>query len=90
MAGVLLEAVDADSRACTRSQVSAEYLIISYTSTFIRLSHLYQEFSVHCTIIMNDGVLGYMGDREWALSHSFFYLCFCLSVSHVLSLFSRE
>ena len=27
------------------------------------------------------------GDREWVLSHSFFYLCFSLLVSHVLSLF---
>ena len=27
------------------------------------------------------------GDRGWVLSHSFFYLCFCLLVSHVLSLF---
>ena len=28
-----------------------------------------------------------LGDRGWVLSHSFFYLCFCLLVSHVLSLF---
>ena len=28
--------------------------IIPYTSTFIRLSHLYQEFCVYCIVIMND------------------------------------
>ena len=55
MAGVLQEAGDADSRARTRSQVSVEYFIIPYTSTFIRLSHLYQEFCVQCIIILNDG-----------------------------------
>ena len=51
VAGVLQEAWDADSRAHTRSQVYVEYFIIPYTSTFIRLSHLYQEFCVHCIVI---------------------------------------
>ena len=55
VAGVLQEAGDTDSRARTRSQVQVEYFIIPYTSTFIRLSHLYQEFCVHCIVIMNDG-----------------------------------
>ena len=27
------------------------------------------------------------GDREWVLSHSFFYLCFCLLVAHIVSVF---
>ena len=27
---------------------------IRYTSTFIRLSHLYQEYHVHCIVITND------------------------------------
>ena len=34
------------------------YFITPYTSTFIRLSHLYQEFCVHCTVLMNDGGMG--------------------------------
>ena len=55
VAGVLQEAGDADSRAPTRSQVLVEYIIIPYTSTFIRLPHLYQEFYVHCIVITNDG-----------------------------------
>ena len=55
MAGVLLEAGDADSRGCTRSQVYVEYIIIPYTSTFIRLPRLYQEFYIHCIVITNDG-----------------------------------
>ena len=58
VAGVLQEAGDADSRAHTRSQVWVEYFIIPYTSTFIRLSDLYQEFCVHCIVIMNDGGVG--------------------------------
>ena len=33
-----------------------EYFIIPYTSTFIRLSHWYQEICVHCIVIMNYGV----------------------------------
>ena len=61
VAGVLQEAGDADSRARTRSQVLVEYFIIHYTSTFIRLSHLYQEFCAHCVFIMNDGVDGMGG-----------------------------
>ena len=38
---------------------------ILYTPTFFRLSHLYQEFCVHCIIIMNDG-----GDR-WGVVDSY-------------------
>ena len=58
VAGVLQETGDADLRARTRSQAQVEYFIIPYTSTFIRLSHLYQEFCVHCIVIMNDGGMG--------------------------------
>ena len=65
MAGVLQEAGDAESRARTRSQVYVEYFTIPYTSTFIRLSHLYQEFYVHCIIIMNDEGMASMGKRGW-------------------------
>ena len=32
--------------------------IIPYSSTFIRLSHLYQEFCVHCIVSMNDSGMG--------------------------------
>ena len=46
---------DADSRARTRSQVQVDYFIIPYTSTFIRLSYLYQECHAHCIVITNDG-----------------------------------
>ena len=58
VAAVLQEAGDADSRAHTWSQVQVEYIIIPYTSTFIRLPHLYQEFYVHCIVITNDGGMG--------------------------------
>ena len=40
MASVLQEAGDADSKACTRSQVQVEYFIIPCTSTFNILYHL--------------------------------------------------
>ena len=55
VAGVLHDVEDADSRARTRSQVQVEYFIIPYTSTFIRLSHLYQELCVCCIVLMSDG-----------------------------------
>ena len=55
VAGVLKEAGDADSRAHTKSQV---YFIICYTSIFIRLSHLYRQFHVHCVAAINDGGWG--------------------------------
>ena len=55
MAGVLQEAGDADSGTCTRSQVKVDYFNIPYTSTFIRFSHFYQEYHVHCIVVMNDG-----------------------------------
>ena len=61
VAGVLQEAGDADSRARTRSQLSVEYFIFHCTFTFIRLSHLYQEFCVHCIVIVNDGWMGWVG-----------------------------
>ena len=57
MAGVFQEEGDADSRVRTRSQVQVHYFIIPYTSTFIRLSYLYQEYHAHCIIITNDGVM---------------------------------
>ena len=53
VACVLQEVGNAESRACTRSQVYVEYFIIPYTSTLIRLSQLYQEFYDHY-IIIND------------------------------------
>ena len=78
-------------------------MIIPYTSTFVRLSHLYQKFCVHCIVIMNDGGMGAVG-VGWFTSWCgwgggggtecryylivCFYLWFCLLVSHVLFLFS--
>ena len=56
--GVLQEAGDADSRAGTMSQVQVEYFIFPQTSTFIRSSHFYQEFCVHCIVIINDEGMG--------------------------------
>ena len=38
-----------------------EYFIICYNSTFIRMSHLYQEFCAHCIFIINDGRMGQVG-----------------------------
>ena len=58
MAGVLQEAGGNDSRAHTISQVEVEYSILHCTSTFIRLSNFYQEFSLYCIVIMNDGGKG--------------------------------
>ena len=55
VAGVLQDAWDVDSRARTRSQVQVDYFIIPYTSTSIRLFHLYHECHVHCIVITNDG-----------------------------------
>ena len=91
MAGVLQEAGDADSRARIRSQVYVEYFIIPYTSTCIRLSHLYEQFCLHCLLIMNDGgwdrwrvvdshqgVDAWTGGRYCLIVFCFFYLCFCL------------
>ena len=53
-AGILQETWDADSRARTRCQLYVEYFIIPYNSTFIRLSHFYQELYVGCDVIKND------------------------------------
>ena len=55
MAGVLKEAGDPDSRAHTKSQV---YFTNCYISIFIRLSHLYRQFHVHCVVVINDGRMG--------------------------------
>ena len=55
VAGVLQEAGYPISRASTRCQVYVEYFIIPYTFTFIRLSHLYQEFCAHYVVIITDG-----------------------------------
>ena len=59
VADVLQEAGDADAKAYSISQVEVEYFVILSTSTFIRLSHLYQEFYVHFIIIINE-----RGDRR--------------------------
>ena len=37
------------------NQVLVDYFIILYSSTFIRMSHLYQEYHVHSIVITNDG-----------------------------------
>ena len=55
VADVLQEAGDADAKAYSISQVEVEYFVILSTSTFIRLSHLYQEFYVHFIIINERG-----------------------------------
>ena len=39
---------------CVIMPLSLDNDIIPYTSTFIRLSHLYQEFCAHCTVIVNE------------------------------------
>ena len=73
--GVLHEVGDADFRASTRSKVYVEYFVIPYTSTFIRLSHLYQECHVHCIVITDVWGMGYSGeggmreDRGWISSY---------------------
>ena len=41
--------------------MQVEYSTIPYTSTFIRLSNLYQEFNVDCVVIINDGSMGWVG-----------------------------
>ena len=64
MAGVLLEAGDADSMANTKSQVQVEYFIYLYISTFIRLSNLYWEFYVHGIVVINDGGMRQVGDVD--------------------------
>ena len=58
---------------------------------------MYQEYCVHCIVIMNDGgwdrwgeVDSYQGvgggDRGWVLSHSFFlFFIFCVLLSFGLS-----
>ena len=58
VAWVLQEPEDVGSKDCTRSQVTVDYFKISYTSIFMRLSHLYQEYHAHCIVITNDGDMG--------------------------------
>ena len=48
VAGVLQEAGDAEF----------DYVIIPCTSTFIRLSRLYQECHAHCIVVTNDVGMG--------------------------------
>ena len=60
VAGVLQEAGDADSRACTRSQILVEYFINPYTSTSIRLHYLCQGYHYHCVATANHG-----GWEDW-------------------------
>ena len=47
-----------------------KYFIIPYTSTLIKLSHLYQEFCVHYIVIINDGGGGGGQDR-WGVVASY-------------------
>ena len=51
--GFLQEAGHPDSRACTRCQVYDKCFILPSTSTFTRLSHLYQTFYVHCVVVIS-------------------------------------
>ena len=71
MANVLQEAVDTDSRDPTKSQLLLEYFIIQCTSTFIRLSHSYQEYHVYCTVIIvgGEGARGGGGGYKWDSFH---------------------
>ena len=69
--------------------MSVDYFISPYTSTFIRLSHLYQEYNDCCSVITNDErewgswgggwfILGYeLGYRGWVSAYSFccFFSC---------------
>ena len=48
----------------------SKLIIIPYSSTFIRFSHLYQEYHVHCTVITNDG-------RVWVGRQEAGIICFC-------------
>ena len=72
MAIVLQEGGNADSTARTRSQVQVQYFIIPYTSIFIRLHYFYQEFFVHCIVIMNNGGGGGWGQgwNRWRVVDS--------------------
>lgn len=67
--------------------MQVEYFISPYTSTFIRLFHLYQKFIFHCKW-WTDGIGGRWSIyiRLWVLCYSFFVfcMCFCLLISHVL------
>ena len=76
VASVLQEAVDTDSRDHTKSQLLLEYFIIHYTSKFLRLSHLYQEYHVYCIAITTggEGVREGWGWWWWGYSWNSFYL----------------
>ena len=101
VAAVFQEARDADLRFHTRSQVQVDYFIIPYIPTFIRLSHLYQEFYFHCIAIIIDrgwieGVVGlyqHVGEGTWGEHHlmilGFFYLSICHLFSDVLCFFFK-
>ena len=83
----------------TRSQVWIEYSIIPYTSTFIRLSHLYEEYYAHCIIITNDRGMGLVGKliqvRVWVMGQgwvssdrfSFFVVLFSVPLFMYFSTF---
>ena len=58
VAGVLQEAGDADSRLSLQILGVVKYFFIPYTSTFIKLFHLHQEFYAHHIVIINDGGMG--------------------------------
>ena len=60
-----------------------DYFIIPYTSTFIRLSYLYEECHAHCIVITNDGGDGIGGGwliyvRVWVVGQGMVlsYTCF--------------
>ena len=82
VAGVLQEAGYAISRAGTKCQVYVEYFIIPYTFTFIRLSHLYQEFCAHYVVIITDGgmVDSYQGVSLVTRGGYYLRVCFFLLV----------
>ena len=80
------ETRDADSRACTRSQVWVESNIILYTSTSITLPHLCQGYHGHWIATSSDVGMGRLGGgsfilgfgwgcREW-VSYFFYSLLF--------------
>ena len=93
--GGLQEAGDADSRACTRSQVWLEYNI-PYISTSITLPHLYQRYHDHCIVISSNEGMGAFGGRSFMLGFGwgdrswvsyFFYFFFFFYVFVLLVIF---
>ena len=59
--GVSQEAGDADSMACTRSQVQVEYIIIPYSSISIRLPNFCLGYHDHCVVATYNGGMGRLG-----------------------------